>query len=596
MSITVEQFAKRLVRSRLATSQEATALLKEAREKKLTAQTFAASLVRTNRLTRYQAKCIYHGEYDHLMLGNYLVLEQIGAGGMGLVFKGLHRRMKRLVALKILPPSVMTTAETIGRFQREVEAAARLYHPHIVTAHDADEEHGIHYLVMEYVDGRDLAPRNEHDIVAPQVAANYVLQAAKALEYAHNQGIVHRDIKPSNLLVDARGVVKILDMGLARFDEAAVEEDPQNVPPPLTRAGEIMGTVDFMSPEQAEDFRRADARSDIYSLGCTFHCLLFARPPYQGDTILRKLLAHREHPLPSLRERNPEIPAELDRIFQTMIAKGPQDRFQTATDLILALESAGANESAGRDHDDPYLDWLGVPPEALPPNDYELLGLPVFENDAARIRIGYQRQMGRIRPHLDGPRSADALRLLEELAQAHRRLSNPVDKEAYDHELLGDVGEAGPAPHPVFGVRRPDTVVDSPTTRIGAATPTPSAAASPLTDNDEDYQLKELPEDETVHGAAASADTRAPTSLPGERIRVTCSCGKRLIVRRDQFGKRLTCPACRQRVPSPAPAKKATPLEAVCSCGQRYHARPDLAGKTVRCLRCGAPFAVPQAP
>jgi eukaryotic-like serine/threonine-protein kinase len=221
MPVALEQFAKRLVRSRLATVEEAAALLKSARENQFTTHRLVAELVRSGRLTKHQAKCVYHGEVDHLVLGNYVVLEQIGAGGMGLVFKGLHRRMKRLVALKILPPSLMKTSEAVERFQREVEAAARLTHPHIVTAHDADEDRDIHYLVMEYVDGRDLAPRHDRDVIPPMIAANYILQAAQGLEYAHNQGIVHRDIKPSNLLVDSRGV----------------GEDPRYGPGPAGRGG-----------------------------------------------------------------------------------------------------------------------------------------------------------------------------------------------------------------------------------------------------------------------------------------------------------------------------------------------------------------------
>ncbi|MBW3597728.1 MAG: serine/threonine protein kinase [Planctomycetes bacterium] len=492
MPVALEQFAKRLARSRLATAEEAAALLKNARENRFTPQRLAAELVRSGRLTKYQAKCVYHGEVEHLVLGNYVVLEQIGAGGMGLVFKGLHRRMKRLVALKILPPSAMKTREAVERFQREVEAAARLSHPHIVTAHDADEESDIHYLVMEYVDGRDLAPRNDRDVLPPLAAANYILQAAQGLEYAHNQGIVHRDIKPSNLLVDSKGIVKILDMGLARIDEAAVEQDEtQWHKPGLTRAGEIMGTVDFMSPEQAEDFRRADARSDLYSLGCTFFCLLFARPPYCADTLLRKLLAHREHPIPSLCERDGEIPESLDRVFQKMVAKAPEDRYQTATDVIVALAEAGAASIDKSENEDPYLAWLGVPPEALPPNDYELLGVPVFETDSARIRIGYQRQAAKVRPHLDGRRSADAHRVLEELARAYRRLTHPADKEAYDHELLGATGEKS-ASHAAQGARA-DTVADSPST--WTQIPTSGAAPTSPADDGEDYQLKDIPEE-----------------------------------------------------------------------------------------------------
>ncbi len=595
MPMKLEQFVRRLARSRLVTPDEAIALVQEARQDKpkLSAEHFATRLVRSGRLTKYQACSIYRGELNHLVLGNYVVLEQIGAGGMGLVYKGLHRRMKRLVALKVLPPEIMTSSEAVARFQREVEAAAQLNHPHIVTAHDADEDRGVHFLAMEYVDGRDLAPRHEHDVYAPLLAANYILQAARGLEYAHNQGLVHRDIKPSNLLLDSRGVVKILDMGLARFEQAA-REGEQATPEPLTRVGEIMGTVDYMSPEQAEDFRRADARSDIYSLGCALYCLMFARAPYHGDTILRKLLAHREAAIPSLRDKNPEIAPELDQVFQTMLAKQPEARYQTASEVILALEACGA-ASTLQDEKDPYLDWLHVPPESLPPNAYELLGVPVFEDDRDRMRLAYQRQLAKVRPHLEGPRRVNAQRLLDELSQAFQHLSDPKQKELYDNELLGVSGRADAGK----SRRRSDTLGDMPSTW----TQIPAVAKvqrSHLIDDEEEYQLKELPEDERspqeTKPPAGHVTLAASNAAPVARRRVVCPCGQRLAVRMSLAGKKIRCPKCSRLLAIPAiPAVTSpTTLRVSCRCGQHYHARADLAGKTVKCLRCGAPLAVPK--
>jgi serine/threonine protein kinase len=590
MSVTLEQFARRLARSRLATVEEANALLRDAQanDSALTAEQFAAHLVRSGRLAKYQAKCIYRGEVAHLVLGNYVVQEQIGAGGMGMVYKGIHRRMKRTVALKVLPAEAMKTAEAVARFQREVEAAAQLSHPHIVTAHDADEDRGIHFLVMEYVDGRDLAPRHEHDVLTPRLAANYVLQAARGLEYAHNRGLVHRDIKPSNLLLDSQGMVRILDMGLARFDQAA-QDEAQTVNAPITRAGEIMGTVDFMSPEQAEDFRNADARSDIYSLGCTLYCLLFARGPYFADTMLRKLLAHREAAIPSLRAKHAEVDEALDRIFQNMIAKRPEERFQTASEVILALEAWGAGTVPAREEKDPYLDWLGVAPESLPPNEYELLGVRTFENDAGRIRIGYQRQLARVRQHLEGARRTDALRIVDELSRAFSRLSHAGLKAEYDEELLG-VSALRRDSETAQSRRRTDTLGDMPST-CTQIPPLGSVEASQLVDDGEEYTLKALPEDKAGAGESAIASP-APQPDPPRR-KVTCPCGQKLAVKPSLAGKKIRCPKCRKVVKIPAAPAVRPAVEVACRCGQRYRARADLAGTTVKCVRCGAPLPVP---
>jgi formylglycine-generating enzyme required for sulfatase activity/aminoglycoside phosphotransferase (APT) family kinase protein len=252
---------------------------------------------------------------------------------MGVVFLAEHQRMGRQVALKVLPPAAMRDHTAVERFHREVRALAALTHPNIITAHDADEARGLHFFVMEYVEGEDLAALVKRRGALPVAQAlNYVVQAARALEYAHKKGLVHRDVKPSNLLVDADGKVKLLDLGLARFtdQEEGVGQD-------LTGAG-VFGTPDYMAPEQAERTKSADARSDIYSLGATLFHLLAGRTMYEGESVLERVLAHINQPIPSLREANGEVTEPLERVFRKMVAKKPEQRYQTVGELLRDLK------------------------------------------------------------------------------------------------------------------------------------------------------------------------------------------------------------------------------------------------------------------
>jgi serine/threonine protein kinase len=297
-------------------------------------QGLARWLVRREKLTAFQAQQAYAGRAKTLVLGNYVVLDKLGQGGMGAVYKARHKVMKRVVALKVLSPDLTKTDEAVQRFQREVEAAAHLEHPNIIVAHDADCVGKTHFLVMQYVDGSDLSHLvKEKGPLPVDKGVNVILQAARGLEYAHGRGIVHRDIKPANLLLDREGVLKILDMGLARFSGGAARDE-------LTHSGAVMGTVDYMSPEQALSTRNADARSDIYSLGLALWYVLTGRVAYEGDSMMAKLLAHRETTVPSLKGARAEVPAALDAVFRKMVAKKPEQRFQTMTEVITALEGA----------------------------------------------------------------------------------------------------------------------------------------------------------------------------------------------------------------------------------------------------------------
>ncbi|HEX4147627.1 MAG TPA: protein kinase, partial [Pirellulales bacterium] len=341
MSLSIARFIEGLSQIGLLAPAEIESL-KTAQADKLEADAdaLARELVEQGKLTRFQAAALYQGRAEALVLGNYLVIDKLGAGGMGQVFRARHRRMDRVVALKVLSKKQLGSPEAVARFQREVKAAARLTHPHIVTAHDADEAAGMHYLVMEYVEGQDLsAVVKAHGPISVPQAVDYMIQAARGLEHAHSQGVIHRDVKPSNLLLDKKGTVKILDMGLARVDNPLAGPDSGEG---LTAAGSVMGTIDFMSPEQALDTAQADARSDIYSLGCTLYFLLTGKKPYDGDTAMKKILAHREQPVPSLAKERPEVPADLEAVYRKLVAKRPDQRYATMREVREALEAVQA--------------------------------------------------------------------------------------------------------------------------------------------------------------------------------------------------------------------------------------------------------------
>jgi serine/threonine protein kinase len=288
-------------------------------------ETLLRELYKQNLLTKFQAQQLAAGRTKSLIMGNYVILDKIGAGGMGQVFKAEHRRMRRVVAVKTLPTALTKDAAALARFQREVEAAAKLRHPNIVAADDADEANGVHFLVMEYVDGKDLSARvKQNGPLSVDEAVSFTLQAAKGLAFAHQKGIVHRDIKPANLLVDDEGTVKILDMGLARIESSG----DVSAQAELTGTGTVMGTVDYMAPEQALSTKHADARADVYSLGCSLYYLLTGKAIYYGDTLMAKLLAHRSNPIPPLRSVRPDVSEPIDAVFRKMVAKNVEERYR----------------------------------------------------------------------------------------------------------------------------------------------------------------------------------------------------------------------------------------------------------------------------
>lgn len=276
-------------------------------------------------------------------VGNYELIEELGRGGMGTVYKALHVNLKRLVALKVLPAEKMQDRRAVARFRREMEAVGKLVHPNIVLAHDAGEADGQHFLVMEFVEGLDLAQiADRRGPLAVADACELVRQAAMGLEHAHQHGLVHRDIKPSNLILSAHGQTKILDLGLALLDAGQPTESD------LTGDCQMMGTTDYMAPEQAGDSHAVDIRADIYSLGCTLYKLLVGRAPFSGpqyNSTLKKLMAHAQTRVTPVHEARPDVPLALSAVVERMMAKSAGDRFAAPREVAAALApfAAGAN-------------------------------------------------------------------------------------------------------------------------------------------------------------------------------------------------------------------------------------------------------------
>jgi serine/threonine protein kinase len=345
----------------------------------------AQELLRRDWLTAYQVNQIFQDNGPNLIIGPYVLLERVGEGGMGQVFKAMQKVLNRVVALKVIRKERLENPKAIRRFQREIRAAGQLSHPHIVRAYDADEVHGTYYIAMEYIDGVDLARLvGDHGPLSVVRACEYIRQAALGLQHAFERGMVHRDIKPANLLVgkalasDRRrssgvlarpdgtasrpeptghypwGVVKVLDMGLALCADPFTGREATT----LTLPGSVIGTPDYVAPEQLEDPHGADIRADLYSLGCTLYFLLAGDAPFPNGSITDKLLAHQHdepEPVEKMRaerivarlqtrgvhyidEKAVRVPVAVQAVLTKLLAKDPKNRHQTPMELADELQ------------------------------------------------------------------------------------------------------------------------------------------------------------------------------------------------------------------------------------------------------------------
>jgi serine/threonine-protein kinase len=307
-----------------------------------------AALVAADVLTEWQIEQIRKGKHKGFMLGKYKLLRLLGAGGMSSVYLAENPTLRQRVAIKVLPLKRVEESSYLARFEREAQTAARLSHHNITRAFDLDISGSIHFIVMEYVEGTDLQVKVKAEgPLDVREAADFIRQAAVGLHYAHDEGLVHRDIKPANLMLDRKGTVKILDLGLALGDD---EEDAS-----ITREHDekVLGTADYLAPEQAKDSHLADRRSDVYALGCTLFYLLVGKAPFAKGSLGERVRAHMNEPPPNLLEIRSDVPAEIAELYFRMMAKDPNGRPQTAQEVADTLDAWLKSTSGARQQERP---------------------------------------------------------------------------------------------------------------------------------------------------------------------------------------------------------------------------------------------------
>jgi len=297
-------------------------------------QDFLDIMIRDGMLTNFQAEQYLLGKSRGFVIGKFKLLERVGVGGMGQVFLCEHSETHKRLAIKVLPPSKADQPAALGRFQREARAAAALEHPNVVRTHEIDQDGNLHFIVMDYIDGSNLMEMVQNfGAMSVDRAVSYARQVAAGLDYAFRSKIIHRDIKPGNVLVDRKGVARILDMGLARIltdhaDQLTMKYDDKIV----------LGTADYVAPEQVANSHSVDGRADIYALGATLYFLLAGHPPFPTGTVSQKLLWHRTKEPTPIRAIRPEVPEGLAAVLSKMMAKDPKARYQTPAQVVVALD------------------------------------------------------------------------------------------------------------------------------------------------------------------------------------------------------------------------------------------------------------------
>ena len=501
MELTVQNVYGLLLRSKLLSVDDARTLFarwqEESRDGANNINRFAAFMVANRFVTEYQASLLVRGHADGFFLGDYKILDRLGKGRMAGVYKGQHR-LGQIVAIKVLPPSKAHEPNLLSRFKREARLLLKLKHPNIVRAFQVGDSAGLHYLVMEYLEGETLEEvmNRRRAKFLPGEAVRLIHQALQGLQHIHQSGLVHRDLKPANLMLVAgpgatpdttlRSTVKILDIGLGRelFDENVTEK---SLDPGLTSEGVLLGTPDYMAPEQARDARAADIRADIYSLGCVLYQLLAGQLPFPDTNIISQMIRHATETSKPLKELNPAVPEGVQQIVNAMMAKEPALRYQSPERAAQAMKTflaAGADPLAMPESDPkmrPFLQWLEVEDKQAKPGSAGHLPATSLASPAA------QRQQKRAQMRASLVTKIKAKMRAKMQAEIARRLNKagggpspaPEPKKAGTGKKKRDKKKGPPPPLPA----------GSP--KIVMATPV--AMATPITAGSPDVELVTMP-------------------------------------------------------------------------------------------------------
>jgi serine/threonine-protein kinase len=497
----VAAFLDRVQRSGLVPEQKLSQLRQELEDQGVdlgNPQAVSAALVERGALTQWQVEKLLQGKHKGFFLGSYRLLRPLGKGGMGAVFLAQHEMMRRQCAIKVLPQTQIDKhSSVLERFYVEAQAVASLDHPNIVRAYDVSKEvkdnKEIHYLVMEFVEGQDAqATIQESGRLDYVKAAEIIRQTANGLAHAHENGLIHRDIKPANLLLDKKGVVKILDLGLARFhDDSGMAS--------LTAAHNetVLGTADYLSPEQALNSHNVDQRTDIYSLGCTAYFLLTGHPPFPEGSVAQRLVAHQVKQPRPISEERPDAPPALTAIISKMMAKNPEERFQQASEIAAALAAwlvQHGGEDWRRQHSEITGDSsiMNLLPQHREPTRAMSSAMSETELELAPLDEESVESDARAAPAKSQGKGSSAIRARKSAAAVKQNASDDVDLTlADDEETLTPAGEVPPvATRPV----PPSEMESARLSRLPDELP-PLEAPEPLTAPD---LLAELPAEDAL--------------------------------------------------------------------------------------------------